>query len=938
MTRFEALHFLRAHHGTAFWCGTWLGGCGRQLSTRVGMERVPHFAHYPDPQGRLSSCHRSYNGRRSADHLFVNRDLDGWLRTQGRKPGAPVLHGDFESGGTCTCLQISLRGEEGLITVVFKGFDLADWRQREEARRSRTSWFNWLFGPGVVSPQALLERDGYCLHLRLDWTNGASDIEVGTRARRGPTEWVGLGDCTLTEHGISTPRAAEIRVDARTNRTVIDTAASTSRHEVPIAPGTTVPLGKLRRIILLIGREQGMAGEMERASLCARLAREIGREPPRLPPWLAAEVRRVLHIQPPAAPANTHTREIKPRKPKPPAMETRSASRPPAPLEITEFPPVARLVSLSSAFDGIAPAEELTGFLTQMGWPVRGDIQQMRWLSFATVHRSYLYESELSEILDHSVLHALEEVGKRHINMAAIDRYLATHQPKSSGQQSKEYTEYVRRVREVVAAQPVLMGAALLGKGEGAQNNERHSKAPAVVVGQIVGVTALLGGHQAVRRLIARAIADADASPVRPQRVIDWRTLLQHHTRPEELTWEQGRSGPDHDLTFTIRIRDNSGRTAMGTGTSKKAAHREAAEDYLRRYMPRVWSAERSSRPSASRTAPPVPRAYARVPRDHRDVVDELMRLFELPNDAGPYIAQSLTHRSWIHENQREVEVARQRDNSLLAHHGAVVADLLMTHHRVRSVLSRTTTPEPGEITTPTPDESIWRDLFARMLLGRGLLLSSGQRVDPEPAYANAMQAVLATAWRAHGARLLHRRPTVLDEWIQSHGPKQDSATLLQRVCTIFNIQLAFSLQERGRDHQLEYMATISLWDATSRASLAGNWGHGGKTAAKKRAAARALKVLQQITHSERWDLRSDEKAFAAFLLQAQIRNAELIRYRDLPWCTLQGHLGTSFVLAHDRDGYNAWARQAEDLIRDRPNESDARLSEFYSRCVETAH
>lgn len=35
MTRFEAKRFLDAHPGALFWCGTWLGGCGGKLMTRV---------------------------------------------------------------------------------------------------------------------------------------------------------------------------------------------------------------------------------------------------------------------------------------------------------------------------------------------------------------------------------------------------------------------------------------------------------------------------------------------------------------------------------------------------------------------------------------------------------------------------------------------------------------------------------------------------------------------------------------------------------------------------------------------------------------------------------------------------------------------------------------------------------------------------------------
>ena len=48
-TVYEVAMGLRlTHHGETFWCGTWLGGCGSQIMTKIGRRKVPHFAHYPE--------------------------------------------------------------------------------------------------------------------------------------------------------------------------------------------------------------------------------------------------------------------------------------------------------------------------------------------------------------------------------------------------------------------------------------------------------------------------------------------------------------------------------------------------------------------------------------------------------------------------------------------------------------------------------------------------------------------------------------------------------------------------------------------------------------------------------------------------------------------------------------------------------------------------
>lgn len=925
MTRFEAKRFLHAYPGAHFWCGTWLGGCGRKLMTRVGMERIPHFAHWPNHGGPRTVCHRIHNGRRSADHLFVSRDLRTWAQGRGHRPAAPVLDGDFQSGGTCTCLQITLGGGtgvgDGLITVVFRGFDLSDWRRREVARSAKMSWFNWVFGPGVVSPQALLDRDGYALHLRLDLTDGLSSIEIGTRPHKGGTQWVELDACTIEERGISTPLAAEIRTEMRRNRTVLPTATPQPPAGVQVAPGTTVTLSRFRRALLRIGREYGMAGEVERAALCARLGRETDHEAPRMPSWLWAEVRNLLGVPAPTVPA--------------PSRETRRSGR--LPTGLTEFAAAPSLVQLNEVLDAVSLDEQLVDFFAEAGCSVYDDVDRMRWLRLATAHTSYLYESGLSEVVDQSVLRGLEELGQRHVGTAVLDRYVHDHQPKKVGQQHTGFTANVHRAWEALTALPIFEDVMHLGKGEAALVRERRSKSSGVVVHQIIGVAALLSGHHVVRRLVDRAVASAQSTLATPEPAIDWRTMLHSNVADGELTWEWERTGPDHDLTFTAKVANTRGHSAEGSGPSKRAASREAAAAFIRRWMRHVLSDEDTRGDITVRGRPETPRPYERASHAHRKIVGDLMAIFELPREAAPYLTQALTHSSWVYEHQREVQRARQKDNSLLAHQGAVVADLLMTHHQIQTVLCRTARPEPGALTTLAPEERIWRDLFTRMGLGSGLMLGSGQRSAPEAAYANAMQAVLAVAWRTHGPRLLSTRPAVLNEWIRANGSVLDTTTRLQRACAIFGIQLEYDFHRRGKEHLSEFAATVVLHEGDAQLTVAGGWTTGGKASAKKRCAEHVLNVFREITHCEEWNLPDEGRRIAAFLLKAQLKNAAQTVQRDLAWCCLQGHLGTSYVLAGDHEAYDAWSRQVGELIGYRPTESDPRLVDFYFRSLEVA-
>lgn len=921
MTRTEAKRLLEDHPDELFWCGTWLGGCGRKLMSRVGMERIPHFAHWPNRGESRAACYRLHNGRRSADHLFVSRDLSAWAQGCGYRPATPVLEGDFESGDTCTCLEITLAGHPGggtgLITLVFRGFDLSVWRSREAARPTTMSWSNWIFGPGVVSPQALLDRDGYALHLRLDSTDGISSIEIGTRPHKGSTEWVELDECTIEAHGISTPLAAEIRADMLRNRTVVSTAVRQPPAQVRVAPGTTVTWSRFRRALLRIGREYGVAGETERAGLCARLGRELGHDSPRLPPWLWADVRRVLRVPPPALPA-------------PPDEVRRGGAIPTVPTEFAA-PSLSRL---DDVLDAIPLDEQLADFFAETGCPVYDDANRMRWLRLASAHASYLYEHGLSDVVDSSVLRGLEELAKRHVRTAVLDRFVRDYQPKKVGQQNDVLNADERRAWDALTALPIFQDAMHFGTGEAAVIRGRRSKSPGVVVHQIVGVAALLGGHKVVRRWLDRAVDSAQSVSVAPEQAIDWRTLLASNTRNGELSWEWECTGPDHDLTFTAKITDARGRRADGSGPSKKAANREAAAAYIRRWMPNLLSSGDAQGHTVRFGRPEVPRVYEYAPRAHLKVIDDLMAMFELPRNSAPYLAQALTHSSWVYENQREAQRAHQRDNSLLAHQGSVIADLLVAHHQVRSVLCRTAKPEPGELTALTPEERIWRELFARMRMGPGLMLGSGQWSAPETTYANAMQAVIAVAWRTHGPRLMSFQPAILNEWIRSNVPIHDPATRLQRICSIFGIPLEFDFRHRGPDHLSQFMATATLSDDGVQLAVLGDWVTGGKTYAAKSCAERLLNILLEITHCDEWELSTEDRETGAFLLQAQMKNATRIRDRDLALCCLQGHLGTSYVLAGDDEAYNAWSRQVGELTGDRPTESGSQLSDFYLRCL----
>jgi hypothetical protein len=76
--------FRRRHVQDTFWCGLLLGGYGAQLTTKLYIDRVCHFAHFPDSTS-MHVCDRRSRDVSSADHLYVKWAAAAWLTAQGRQ-------------------------------------------------------------------------------------------------------------------------------------------------------------------------------------------------------------------------------------------------------------------------------------------------------------------------------------------------------------------------------------------------------------------------------------------------------------------------------------------------------------------------------------------------------------------------------------------------------------------------------------------------------------------------------------------------------------------------------------------------------------------------------------------------------------------------------------------------------------------------------------
>ncbi|CND72706.1 Competence protein [Mycobacterium tuberculosis] len=197
-----------------FYCGKWLGGCGRKLQTKIGEIRIPHFSHIAEGRA-VVSCRRRSNDEKSADHLYIRRDIAAWARAQGRQVGNVRLNGEVPGeGGLCSGVTIPLRDGGVLEVSIRDGFGrhakgLWDRRNRKLAGDRRQP-IDWLFAEGLDVEHVYAEQ-GYAFMIKCDYVGMERSVKIGTKTRGRVTDWADLSECRLTNQGLWTPFLEEAK-------------------------------------------------------------------------------------------------------------------------------------------------------------------------------------------------------------------------------------------------------------------------------------------------------------------------------------------------------------------------------------------------------------------------------------------------------------------------------------------------------------------------------------------------------------------------------------------------------------------------------------------------------------------------------------------------------------------------------------------------------
>ncbi|MGW6874589.1 zinc finger domain-containing protein [Streptomyces xanthophaeus] len=206
MEAIEVDVFRQRYEHDTFWCGTLLGGCGSQVTTKLYTDRVCHFAHHPAADG-TAHCGRNARGVASADHLYVKAAASAWLRGSGYQED--LVRFDFarpRGADIGSVVDIAFR-ERGLRVHLDQSVEPV-WD--EEGHEP-------VLGVSVPVDRDTLIRRWYVHRISLDSEGTSRRVRIGTEAFARPTQWFALEECAMTGRGLSTPAVEEI-VRSRTTR------------------------------------------------------------------------------------------------------------------------------------------------------------------------------------------------------------------------------------------------------------------------------------------------------------------------------------------------------------------------------------------------------------------------------------------------------------------------------------------------------------------------------------------------------------------------------------------------------------------------------------------------------------------------------------------------------------------------------------------------
>jgi ribonuclease-3 len=202
-------------------------------------------------------------------------------------------------------------------------------------------------------------------------------------------------------------------------------------------------------------------------------------------------------------------------------------------------------------------------------------------LERSLTHRSYAYENGGLPTNER-----LEFLGDSVLGVVVTETLFRAHPDLTEGRLAKLRAAVVNARALAEVARTIGLGQhIMLGRGEEATGGRGKASILSDTVEAVIGAVYLSGGFAAASDVVHLLFDPLMEEAARLGAGLDWKTSLQElcaeHTLgvPEYVIED---TGPDHEKTFTARVRVAEELYGHGTGRSKKEAEQQAAETAYR--------------------------------------------------------------------------------------------------------------------------------------------------------------------------------------------------------------------------------------------------------------------------------------------------------------------------------------------------------------------
>ena len=198
----------------------------------------------------------------------------------------------------------------------------------------------------------------------------------------------------------------------------------------------------------------------------------------------------------------------------------------------------------------------------------------------ALTHRSYVNENRQPGVSDNE---RLEFLGDSVLGLCVSDLLIKKYVDGSEGDLTKMRSVLVGEKNLAQLARGLQIGNCLLiGRGEENAGSRARDSFLANAFEAVVAAVYLDSGYENVRAVVRKLIEPFLEKETLPSDYFDYKTLLQEFCQRKFKTIPMyllaDTSGPEHAKVFEVKVEIVDKLTAIGTGTSKKEAEKQAAQ------------------------------------------------------------------------------------------------------------------------------------------------------------------------------------------------------------------------------------------------------------------------------------------------------------------------------------------------------------------------